>query len=247
MYRQKASQTHGKIQHRSVCLSQTPRVLCIYLSMSVCLCLSVSVCLSLSLYASLQIQDFESCSETLLQKCPKRAVSLTFLPRLGMGTFDGRKCLSVLVCLSLSARLSLYVCLRLSVSVCLFTGEGQTPWVFFARAGFASMAARRFHVGDAPRQCRGITKRGVQCSFSTSSTFQDKDGYDVAAPLRHGCEFCRVHLPILALEMPEVTDVVFFFLDFETQDWTSSRITSWSSDSCVLAVNVSPRFVVRRL
>ena len=78
------------------------------------------------------------------------------------------------------------------------------------------MAARRFHAGDAPRRCRGITKRGVQCSFSTTSTFQDRDGYDIVAPLRHGCEFCRVHLPTLVLETPEVADVVFFFLDFET-------------------------------
>ena len=78
------------------------------------------------------------------------------------------------------------------------------------------MATRRFLAGDVPRRCKGTTKRGVQCSFSTSSTFQDKDGYDVAAPLRHGCDFCRIHLPILALETPEVTDVVFFFLDFET-------------------------------
>ena len=87
--------------------------------------------------------------------------------------------------------------------------------MFFARVGSGAMATRRFHAGDAFRRCRGTTKRGVQCSLSSTSTFQDKDGYDVAAPLRHGCEFCRVHLPILALETPEVTDVVFFFLDFE--------------------------------
>ena len=68
---------------------------------------------------------------------PKRAVSLTFLPRLGLGTFESRKCMPVFVRLSPSVCLCLSwsVCLSLSVglwqSVSLLAGGGSTPWAFF--------------------------------------------------------------------------------------------------------------------
>ena len=58
-------------------------------------CLSVSLCLSLSvpLSASAKILDFESPSEILVEMCAKLVLSLTFMPGLGLGTFEGRKCL----------------------------------------------------------------------------------------------------------------------------------------------------------
>ena len=78
------------------------------------------------------------------------------------------------------------------------------------------MAAKKSHSFAPPKQCLAVTKRGTRCTFSSASTFQDQHGYDVAAPLRNGCDYCRVHLSILATTVADVSDVVVFYLDFET-------------------------------
>ena len=67
-----------------------------------------------------------------------------------------------------------------------------------------------------PHQCHGITRRGSRCSISSRSSFAGADGRDLARPLRHGSDYCVLHLQTLVSAPCAVADALVVYLDFET-------------------------------
>ena len=65
-------------------------------------------------------------------------------------------------------------------------------------------------------QCKGTTRRGQRCSLTSTKPFLDVDGKDVTLPLKLGCGYCLMHLPMLVATPRRVTDALMFYMDFET-------------------------------
>ena len=65
-------------------------------------------------------------------------------------------------------------------------------------------------------QCKGTTRRGHRCSLTSAKPFLDVDGKDVTLPLKLGCGYCLMHLPMLVATPRRVTDALMFYMDFET-------------------------------
>ena len=42
-------------------------------------------------------------------------------------------------------------------------------------------------------RCRGITRKGIRCSITSTSRLADDRGRMICAPLQHGCMYCRLH------------------------------------------------------
>ena len=66
------------------------------------------------------------------------------------------------------------------------------------------------------QQCKGTTRRGNRCSFTSAKPFLDNDGKDVTLPLKLGFEFCLMHLPLLVATPRQVADAIVVYIDFET-------------------------------
>ena len=66
------------------------------------------------------------------------------------------------------------------------------------------------------QQCKGTTRRGNRCSFTSAKPFLDNDGKDVTLPLKLGFEFCLMHLPLLVATPRRVADALVLYIDFET-------------------------------
>ena len=67
-----------------------------------------------------------------------------------------------------------------------------------------------------PNQCHGVTRRGSRCGISSRSSFVGGDGRDLAWPLRHGCDYCLVHLQAMVSTPCTVAEALVFYIDFET-------------------------------
>ena len=65
-------------------------------------------------------------------------------------------------------------------------------------------------------QCKGITRRGSRCSLSSAKRFIDSNGQDITQPLRSGCDYCLMHLPLLVTTPRSVASVLVLYIDFET-------------------------------
>ena len=63
---------------------------------------------------------------------------------------------------------------------------------------------------------KGTTRRGHRWSLSSAKPFLDSDGKDVTLPLKLGCEYCLVHLPLLIASPRRVADTLVLYFDFET-------------------------------
>ena len=68
-----------------------------------------------------------------------------------------------------------------------------------------------------PHQCHGVTRRGKRCTISTGTPFVGSDGRDLSWPLRHGSDYCLVHLQALVSRPCSAQDEgMLFYIDFET-------------------------------
>ena len=66
------------------------------------------------------------------------------------------------------------------------------------------------------QQCKGTTRRGNRCSLTSAKPFLDSDGKDVTLPLKLGCDYCLMHLPLLVTTPRSVVGALVLYIDFET-------------------------------
>ena len=66
------------------------------------------------------------------------------------------------------------------------------------------------------KQCKGITRRGSRCSLSSATRFIDSNGQDITQPLKSGCDYCLMHLPLLVTTPRSVVNILVLYIDFET-------------------------------
>ena len=72
------------------------------------------------------------------------------------------------------------------------------------------------HRLSVAQQCKGTTRRGNRCSLTNAKPFLDSDGKDVTLPLKLGCDYCLMHLPLLVTTPRRVVGALVLYIDFET-------------------------------
>ena len=67
-------------------------------------------------------------------------------------------------------------------------------------------------------RCRGITRKGIRCSITSTSRLADDRGRLICAPLQNGCMYCRLHArPFCHIPAENVIEpIIVLLLDLET-------------------------------